>query len=198
MTIGPDPKYLEMVSQVLAHIDMRQIPGLPPEYLATAGGAILRVDLRPVAHRYGAKPKRHFIVKSMRRGTTTSSRGLGRSPDRWKFDVETANERNRETRRTIRLHVAICSAFHGPKPEWADLVAHRDGNPDNNRAFNLRWSSLAANGYDTEWHRAHPGTIRPGDLADPMDPEVQPRLALDTGLDGPDTVAYEPDPELGF
>lgn len=38
----------------------------------------------------------------------------------------------------VSVHSLICEAFHGPKPEWADVVAHTDGNPGNASAANLR------------------------------------------------------------
>lgn len=41
-------------------------------------------------------------------------------------------------RRTIRVHVIVAEAFHGPRPEGMEC-AHLDGNPQNNQADNLAW-----------------------------------------------------------
>lgn len=50
------------------------------------------------------------------------------------------------------VHKLVCEVFHGPRPEWADLVAHVDGNPANNRADNLRWATYAENEADKRHH----------------------------------------------
>lgn len=55
----------------------------------------------------------------------------------------------------LGVHVLVCTAFHGPKPEWADLVAHRDGNPGNAQPSNLRWATYLDNEADKRRHKRH-------------------------------------------
>lgn len=46
---------------------------------------------------------------------------------------------------TIRIHQAVCEAFHGPKPFPEAVVIHLDENPLNNRADNLKWGTQKEN-----------------------------------------------------
>jgi hypothetical protein len=52
----------------------------------------------------------------------------------------------------VGVHALVCSAFYGVKPADADLVAHADGNPANNRASNLRWATFVENERDKFEH----------------------------------------------
>jgi hypothetical protein len=38
------------------------------------------------------------------------------------------------------VHYLVCTAFHGPMPDWATSVNHIDGDPRNNKPSNLEWS----------------------------------------------------------
>lgn len=49
------------------------------------------------------------------------------------------------------IHVLVCEAFHGPRPEGT-VVRHLDGNPLNNSAGNLCWGTQSENGFDTVRH----------------------------------------------
>ena len=51
-----------------------------------------------------------------------------------------------------RLHVLVCSAFHGPRPSEKHEVAHWDGNRANARADNLRWATRKENFSDMVRH----------------------------------------------
>lgn len=55
---------------------------------------------------------------------------------------------------TKHIHVLVCEAFHGPRPEgmW---VRHLDGNKANNAAANLAWGSPLENAADTRAHGTH-------------------------------------------
>lgn len=55
------------------------------------------------------------------------------------------------------IHVLVCESFHGQKPDWADVVAHGDGNRANNVRDNLRWATNQENQLDRRRH----GTSRP-------------------------------------
>ncbi len=51
----------------------------------------------------------------------------------------------------MRWHVAICLAFHGPRPEGME-VRHLNGMNRDNRASNLRWGTHAQNMADLRLH----------------------------------------------
>ena len=54
--------------------------------------------------------------------------------------------------RHIGVHTLIAEAFHGPRPTPEHQVAHFDGNPSNNCAWNLRWATAAENAQDRDRH----------------------------------------------
>ena len=56
---------------------------------------------------------------------------------------------------TEQVHVLVCRAFHGPKPEDKDVTAHWDGDPWNNRPENLRWATFLENEDDKRRHDRH-------------------------------------------
>jgi hypothetical protein len=45
----------------------------------------------------------------------------------------------------IKVHQAVCEAFHGPKPFDGAVVIHMDENAHNNRPENLKWGSQREN-----------------------------------------------------
>jgi Trp operon repressor len=49
------------------------------------------------------------------------------------------------------VHVLVCEAFHGPRPEGM-VVRHRNGNNQDNRADNLCWGTPAENYADRDAH----------------------------------------------
>ena len=55
------------------------------------------------------------------------------------------------TRRSYTVHLLVCEAFYGPRPEGND-VRHMDGNPLNNRAANLQWGTSLENASDRQRH----------------------------------------------
>lgn len=52
----------------------------------------------------------------------------------------------------VGVHRLVCETFHGLKPEWADVVAHANGDPADNRADNLRWATFEQNEADKRAH----------------------------------------------
>lgn len=52
----------------------------------------------------------------------------------------------------IRIHILVCTAFHGPKPGPKFHVAHWDGDNGNNRKSNLRWATARENAQDQIRH----------------------------------------------
>lgn len=57
------------------------------------------------------------------------------------------------------VHTLVCHAFQGEPPTPEHEVAHGDGNPHNNRASNLRWSTPVENHADKVRH----GTLLRGE-----------------------------------
>jgi len=57
----------------------------------------------------------------------------------------------------IKIHKAVCEAFHGPKPFEKAVVIHLDENAHNNRPENLKWGTQKENlnmqGIKA-WHRS--------------------------------------------
>jgi HNH endonuclease len=45
----------------------------------------------------------------------------------------------------IKVHQAVCEAFHGPKPFPAAVVIHLDEDAHNNRPENLKWGTQKEN-----------------------------------------------------
>jgi hypothetical protein len=45
----------------------------------------------------------------------------------------------------IKVHRAVCEAFHGPAPFEGAVVMHLDENAHNNRPENLRWGTQKEN-----------------------------------------------------
>jgi hypothetical protein len=54
-----------------------------------------------------------------------------------------------------KIHQLVAEAFLEPRPEWAECVAHNDGNPDNCLVENLRWATLKQNQEDRVSHGTH-------------------------------------------
>ena len=45
----------------------------------------------------------------------------------------------------IKIHQAVCEAFHGPKPFPEAVVIHLDEDGHNNRPENLKWGTQKEN-----------------------------------------------------
>lgn len=94
---------------------------------------------------------------------------LGRVRGRWKWLMRQQTNRDGYPvvtvvlggrKVTIRVHVIVCEAFHGHRPDGME-VAHQDGTRNNNRSDNLRWASPAENAADKRRH----GTLFFGETA---------------------------------
>jgi hypothetical protein len=55
-------------------------------------------------------------------------------------------------RNTFKVHVLVCTTFHGPKPSPDHEVAHGDGDRGNAAAYNVRWATYAENREDMIRH----------------------------------------------
>lgn len=64
-----------------------------------------------------------------------------------RFNVSLSNGKLTQT----SVHIAVCSAFHGPRPDER-FAAHRDGDKLNNRADNLYWATYEENERDKREH----------------------------------------------
>lgn len=58
--------------------------------------------------------------------------------------------------RRCRVHVAVCTAFHGPRCQQRPIVRHLDGNRFNNQVDNLRWGTQEENEADKILHGTAP------------------------------------------
>lgn len=100
-------------------------------------------------------------------GYRASSTGLiqscrsnsGQLRSRWKTRKPRANEdgyltltvhHNRKTYFTA-VHILVCLAFHGPRPDGA-MALHKNGDRRDNRSDNLRWGTAQDNADDREQH----------------------------------------------
>lgn len=58
------------------------------------------------------------------------------------------------------VHVAVLSAFVGPKPDNSYEACHNNGNHKDNRIDNLRWDTQSSNMFDRVRHGTHHQTIK--------------------------------------
>lgn len=58
------------------------------------------------------------------------------------------------TQRTHYVHALVCAAFHGPRPEGAE-IRHLDGDATNNVSSNLAWGTRSENNLDRVAHGTH-------------------------------------------
>lgn len=54
--------------------------------------------------------------------------------------------------RMFNVNRLVCEAFHGPAPSEHHQSAHYNGQPNDNRAENLRWASCKENAADRDRH----------------------------------------------
>lgn len=101
---------------VLASSDGRVL--LPPRYAPLPNGGYRSYEPEPV---YGA-------VTRANKNSTHSYRGV--------YARHFGN---------IKVHQAVCEAFHGPKPFDNAVVIHLDENAHNNRPENLKWGTQKEN-----------------------------------------------------
>ena len=59
---------------------------------------------------------------------------------------------NKSECKKMIIHVAVCTAFHGPKPTPQHQVRHLNGIRHDNRATNLAWGTAAENAADRAKH----------------------------------------------
>lgn len=109
-------------------IEWRPIPGYP-DYEASSEGDIRSLPRR---HRLTGGPIGGRVLKQHVRA------------DNGRPQVEVWRDGKR---RVARVHVLVCEAFHGPRPDGLQ-VCHEDDMPTNNRADNLRWDTGSANQQD--------------------------------------------------
>lgn len=115
------------------------IPGFEGDYEASAHGRVRSVvriltNSRGATRGYGGK-----VLKS--------------HPGPYGHRYVTLCKQNVVSTHTV--HALVCAAFHGPKPDDKDLVAHWDGVSDHNSADNLRWATYLENEEDKRRHDRH-------------------------------------------
>lgn len=70
------------------------------------------------------------------------------------YEIISLHTHRKRASRTIKIAIAVCTAFKGPRPSPDHHCAHLDGNCRNNRADNLAWVTREEN----EAHKARHGT----------------------------------------
>lgn len=96
-------------------------------------------------------------VRSLDRWAKTSGNGLRFSPgrimklttDTWGYHSVGMSRNGKTTTKSV--HVLVCLAFHGPRPDGFH-AAHRNGKCKDNRSDNLRWLSPKENGAEKILH----------------------------------------------
>ncbi len=79
-------------------------------------------------------------------------------------------------RKTVTIHILVCEAFHGSKPDPTWEVAHLNGTRADNRSENLRWVSPKEN----QSHRVAHGThIRGEDIVHAVMSEITAKEILE-------------------
>lgn len=53
------------------------------------------------------------------------------------------------------VHTLVCETFNGPRPKWATLCAHNDGDRGRNVPSNVRWATGKQNADDRLRHGTH-------------------------------------------
>jgi hypothetical protein len=126
------------------------VPSLPGVMASTWGRIILPDRKATMPHggerRYIAKP-RYGTVKKAHKNAAHSYRSS--------YSREFGN---------IKIHRAVCEAFHGPAPFTGAVVIHIDENPHNNQPENLKWGTQKENMNSPklkEWHRTRTGDNNP-------------------------------------
>lgn len=71
----------------------------------------------------------------------------------------TAKMRRDGAGKEVGVHTLVCEAFHGRKADPRLVAAHKNGNPTDNRASNIRWCTQAENIADKKEH----GTLLSGE-----------------------------------
>jgi hypothetical protein len=106
------------------------------------------------------RSKKRLITHRNKHGQCTRQVG-GSVLDGWvnprtgytQVTVSDFDQDGRRTRQAPKgLHTLVCEAFHGPKPENKSVVAHRDGDPGNNKPDNLYWATYLENEEDKGRH----------------------------------------------
>lgn len=113
--------------------------------------------------------------KGKRRWGKTSWRRLKVDVNRYGYERVALMRNKRSVQVTV--HVAVCEAFHGPRP-FQKVCAHNDGNKLNNRAENLRWATQMENTYDSIRHgtRAVGERVHTAKLSNKQVSEIWKRL----------------------
>lgn len=114
-------------------IQTRPIPGFPG-YVATSDGLVLSKRGEPL------RPRPHHRTGHLRVRLY--------SPDAPIHVFEVDGRVRRARYADVYVHVAVCTAFHGPPPFEGALVCHWDDDPRHNWPENLRWGSRLDNAAD--------------------------------------------------
>jgi hypothetical protein len=120
-------------------LEWRAIPGWPEYEISDRGG------LRRIQAGQGARPGR--LLKPWR----------NRKTGYLEISLWRGNRNHRTT-----VHHLVALTFLGKRPSAKHLVAHSDGNRENNHWTNLRWATQRENMADTVLHGTHNRGTRNG------------------------------------
>lgn len=111
-------------------------------YEVSSHGRVRSLDRSIEArNRWGSSQKNRLKSRFLRPKNTK---------DRRTYDTVTLSKNNQKLCQYV--HVLVCSAFNGPRPEGKQ-AAHKDGNRFNNFSSNLYWATPKENNADKLTHR---------------------------------------------
>lgn len=84
--------------------------------------------------------------------------------------------------RSVQIHMAVCTAFHGPRPGPNFLVCHRNDERNDNRADNLYWGTPSQNAYDAIRNRLRKFGTNTARAAKPPKPLTRRQMRIQTQL----------------
>lgn len=109
----------------------KPVPSLPGVMASDEGRILLPPRHAPMKHGgfrlYTPKPVKGVVTRA-KKGASHTYRGV--------YAKFFGN---------IKVHQAVCEAFHGPKPFPEAVVIHLDENAHNNRPENLKWATQKEN-----------------------------------------------------
>jgi hypothetical protein len=124
-----------MTSTTIAHSKMAEVwkpvPSLSGVMASSEGRLLLPPRYAPVNN----GGYRSYLPKPIKGTVTSAARGAAHKY-RNVFNKHFGN---------IKVHQAVCEAFHGPKPFPHSVVIHLDENALNNRPENLKWGTQKEN-----------------------------------------------------
>lgn len=118
----------------------KPIPGYEGFYEVSDQGRVRSLDHDVILHHGGVRTQRGKILSPHRRWA--------------KEPYLKVNLNKFGDKKTADVHVLVCTAFHGERPDGMH-VRHLNGDATDNRAVNLAWGTVSENAIDTVRHGAN-------------------------------------------